>query len=215
MNRIESQLVDGIKPELEQFGFKYIKTDRCFRKRNEVIQMFILAATSRADYTSFAPVIAIQVPEALEVFARSLGLSDNVKKEMNTLIASLHRISKNQKYDPLIVRVDEDLDRARRDMTDRFKNIALPFFRTHDTLPSVDAALNPVPVADTVFAGIGWSRYAMGLITAALCDRDDFEALLTEYRKRVKGVDRGFYVEKFEKVVAYLQQHHLPKQAAD
>ena len=44
---------------------------------------------------------------------------------------------------------------------------------------------------------MGWSRYAIGLILAAMTKRRNFDEICEIYTEYVLSLDNGFHIEKF------------------
>ncbi|GJJ02531.1 hypothetical protein RugamoR64_30690 [Duganella rhizosphaerae] len=85
-----------------------------------------------------------------------------------------------------------------------FHEFALPYFERYGSIEAIDQLLNTEPLLPTPHK-ILWDRYAIGLITAKLLGRANFEELACIARQRVALMNKGAFMPKIEALLVLLE----------
>ncbi len=86
-----------------------------------------------------------------------------------------------------------------------FREFVLPYFDRWGSLAAIDAELNDQPTERTPHRSLAWFRCSTGIIVAKLVNRPDYARLVAIYTDVMTRDNRGFYFNRFQALVKWLE----------
>lgn len=201
---LKLQLLQALQPPLQDNGFKLQKSKEQFtRTKAGVKQHFVLDFTIY-EHLHVKPAINLRVDSVEEIFHRSSGFEKQYQADTPTLSTSLQNLSGDTSKYEYVIRGVDDVYVIASQLERDFCEIVLPYLQRYSELRAVDEALNSDPEHDSVHYMMDYLRCAHGVIVACMIERPDYNDLVDLYRRRLALVSGGFYLPRFEALIADL-----------
>lgn len=201
---LKTALLSALQPKFEARGFKLQKSKERFVKRvPEGAWWFVL------DFTVYEclhvkPAMGLRVNAIEDRFHQTSGFERQYQADTPTLSLSVQGLVADPSSFEYLIRDLSDVGAVAAQIERDFDQIVLPYFEDHSTLSKIDAALNQDPEQDCVHYAMDYLRCAHGLIVAQMVGRPNYTDLVEIYRQKLALISNGFYVLKFEALVADL-----------
>ena len=191
------KLINLLIPELKAFGFKdQTKEQRFYRKEDGAFYFFTFLIYQRTIIKTgdkgflIEPYVTIHVSE-VEKYHKEITTNDELKKEKDstTIGNSIANLLANP--DGVNTKLNQSLDLhifeekhiaiVANELFKQFKNVALPYFLTNNTVQQVDNLLNKYPKEYCVHMDNNFYRFIKGIIAAKLNNNPQTEQLVKIY----------------------------------
>jgi len=211
--------------ELSSFDFKLILKEQGFiRKEKSFIYLFFILIYDRTNIDTgekgfkIEPFANISILD-IENFYKNVTLNNYLKTEWDfiTLGNSIAELKANpdgihKKWNEsldLFIFYEKDIQIVSNELIKQFKNFALPYFNTNNTVKRVDQLFNEHPRRYSVHMSNDLFRFIKGLIAAKLVENPNFSQLLNIYSDLL--VERNMPIDCLEEMDRLKSILHLIK----
>jgi hypothetical protein len=206
LTEVDAAFYDGLRAILVPAGFKARKSDFSFKRPKDFgYQEVIFAVLDYKPKFVFLFSIAMRFDVIESVVAQCSGMS--VESRSEAVTANIKPGYFTGKDARLAVYTPEDIEQAVAQTRALLDQYYFPFLDRCSDLASVELLLNHDPAYRLV--GDLEDRAVHGVVAAALCQRPDFEEIVTHYRQELSG-----FVEpirnRFEAAVTYAMASIVP-----
>lgn len=201
---LKTALLSALQPKLEKRGFKLQKGKERFARRVADGTWWFVLDFTVYESLHVKPAMGLRVDAVEDRFHQTSGFERQYQADTPTLSLSVQGFVGDSSKFEYLIRDLSDVDTVAAQLERDFDEIVLPYFEKHSALSMVDAALNDNPGEDCVHYAMDYLRCAHGLIVARMVGRPSYINLVEEYRRKLALISNGFYVPKFEALVADL-----------
>jgi hypothetical protein len=201
---LKTALLSALQPKLEQRGFKLQKSKERFAKRIAEVSWWFVLDFTVYESLHVKPAIGLRVDAIENKFHQTSGFERKYQADTPTLSLSLQGLVADPSRFEYVIRDLSDVDTAAAQLERDFDEIVFPYFEKYSALAMIDAALNENPGQDCVHYAMDYLRCAHGLIVAGIVGRPNYADLVGVYRQKLALISNGFYIPKFEALVADL-----------
>jgi hypothetical protein len=178
---------------------------RYARARPDGADLYYLVVEESSGHVTVAPDVAVRHELVEGIFHRFSGSSPQAQPTTPTIGGRLAETTGDERYSAEIHADDtaEELHKAVRDLRASVTE-AERYWERYADLHEVDHALNDHPAEPTPHRPLPWLRCATGVIVARLVGRPDYERVVRVHHGQMRLWSDGFYLPRFEALVAYL-----------
>ncbi|MBM3759560.1 MAG: hypothetical protein FJW36_04865 [Acidobacteria bacterium] len=201
---LKIELLTALQPRMEKSGFKLQKSKERFAKRVESGAWWFVLDFTVYENLHVKPAIGLRVDAVENIFHRTSGFESNYQSDTPTLSLSVQsHMGDSSKFEYVLSGLD-DVSVVRTQIEADFIGIVLPYLERHSELSEIDRTLNENPEGECVHYAMDYLRSAHGVIVAQLVGRPKYSELVETYRQKLALISNGFYLPKFEALVADL-----------
>ncbi|WP_419728008.1 hypothetical protein [Lichenicola sp.] len=208
---LKRAVFDRLAPRLAEHGFKLKRTKDTFRREHDgVCDMFHLAfLDNKLDGKPgwrVQPTAAVRNERVETIFHRTSGFEPKYQPDTATIGSFVGQLtSGSNSACEFPVNSIEDVPAACDSIFHVFTDFALGYFQRFDVLDEIDRELNSAPLEHNVNRGVSYFRCTTGVIVAKLVGRADYEHLVDVYTEIMRTSNKGFYLKRFQALVASLE----------
>jgi len=199
---VEALLGRDVLGRLAALGFvPNAKSEFFERHDRDQVQRFGIRFVERASGMRIETSAGVRFEEVERIIHRTSGFDSRAAQATSTLGASIRTLRGGigGEYE-LAGPVQEIRDSIERDL-----DFAMAFYSTYSSLKTVDAALNQDISKPCPLKPMEWLRASAGIVSAFLLCRSDWEQLAEAYISKLKRFSKGFYLGRFELLLADLR----------
>jgi hypothetical protein len=204
---LKTALLLGLRPRLDRSGFKMQKAKEQFVRSVDVGRFYFLLDFAEYQALHVQPTVRVRVDAVEEVFHRTSGFEKKYQPDTPTIAVTLQNLARDPLTYEYVVGDPADVGVVIDQLESDFDKVALPYFERYSDLRMIDVALNENPEADSVHYLMDYLRCAHGLIVARMVGRPNYRDLVEVYRRKLAQISNGFYLPKFEALVADLEKY--------
>jgi len=201
---LKTALLTTLQPRMEKRSFKLQRSKERFAKRVSNGSLWFVLDFTIYENLHVKPAIAVRVDPVEDIFHRTSGFERQYQADTPTLTLSVQSLTADSSRFEYLIRDLSDVDTVATQIERDFSEIVVPYFECHSDLSGIDAALNGNPGGECIHYPMDYLRCAHGLIVARMVGRPNYRELVEVYGQRLAQVSNGFYLPKFEALVAEL-----------
>ncbi len=204
---LKVQMFEALDQSLSKEGFKLNASRGAFiRKRTpELSDIFQLVCPLGSPGWRVQPDVGVRIETIENIYHQIAGFEKKYQKGTCTVGSSVGIIlAGDARRCEFGLATAADLPAVVQGVERVFHEFALPYFERYGSIEAIDELLNTDPLQPTPHK-ILWDRYAIGLITAKLLGRANFEELARIARERVALMNKGAFMPKIEALLALLE----------
>lgn len=152
--------------------------------------------------TRISPQVGMRHEAVERIFHLTSGFERKYQAGTPTLGSDVWRLLGEESY--IILSSVDDLPGAIASVLAIFEQYALPYYERFSDLHAVNQVLNENPDTDCPHRIVDYLRAATGVIVAKLTGTAEYDRLVRTYRKQMEGYASGFYLPRYEALVASL-----------
>lgn len=176
------------------------------RTSHGVSQYFQVRVLTRSGRSTVVPGVMVRIDVIEDIYHRTSGVEAAGQRytwTIGTTVAGLRGVPSRDVR--LEFATDAEREQVVHSLATMMKTVALPYFEAYSSVEAIDQLLNEKTQDPKVEAGGRPHRFFIGLIAGCLMKRRDMKALVSEYERLVGGLDNGFYLPHFFRLVADLR----------
>ncbi len=180
-------------------SFQFAKSEKMFfRNSDNKVDLIGLAIADRGEHLEVEPFLGVRFPKIEDIIQAESGLYGLPNKLSFTVGIRLPG-------DLILYRDENEAGNIAADIGRRIKESGEPFFGCFQNIGEVDAALNSDPNARCPVDLNAPDRCSHGIIASKLVGRSNHNELIQIYSTQLGRISNGFWLGRFEKLVAYLE----------
>jgi hypothetical protein len=199
-------LLGRLKGPLEREGFHFATRSKSFvHNQGDVTESFLVTCTDAKPGYWVEPGVALRYESVERIFHRTSGWDPKFQEDTFTLGTRIGCLIDGKGTScRLLLEAETEVPVIASQLLEIFKKFALPYFFRFSTLAAVDAELNNEPAEKSIHRAGAWLKCSTGLIVAKLVGRPDYDWLASTYTEILRRDNKGFYAQRFESLVGYL-----------
>jgi hypothetical protein len=202
----KAAIIAALSPELAECGFRYQATSARFIRKptpgcTHAIHLLILES---APFVRLDVHLAVRLDAVEKIFHRTSGYEKKYQSSTPTVGGALDAITGNPQL-RLLLEPDRERQQARALLLDApMLDFYDTWFARFSELENIDHELNDDPLRDTPNRPMPWLRCSTGIIVAWMRQRPDYDRIADAYRGVLRAINNGFYLPRFELLLADL-----------
>jgi len=201
---LKIELLTALQPRIEKSGFKLQKSKERFAKRVDSGAWWFVLDFTVYENLQVKPSIGLRVDAVENIFHRTSGFDIKYQSDTPTLSLSVQNLVGDPSRCEYVLRGLDDVSMVAAQIEADFHGIVSPYLERHSGLSEIDRALNENPEGECVHYAMDYLRSAHGVIVAKSVGRPKYPELVEIYRRKLALISNGFYLPKFEALVADL-----------
>jgi hypothetical protein len=202
----EAGIVAALSPELEERGFRFhARSSRFIRKPTTgCAHALHLLFSESAPYVRLDVHLSVRLDAVERIFHRTSGYEKKHQATTNTMGGALDAITGNRQL-RMLLEPNHEREQTRAQLLGApMLDFYDQWFARFSDLANIDRELNDDPLRETPNRPMPWLRCTTGIIVAWMRQRSDYERVLDAYRGVLRTLNNGFYLPRFETLVADL-----------
>ncbi len=198
------ELLTALQPRMDKSGFKLQKSKERFAKRVESGAWWFVLDFTVYENLHVKPVIGLRVDAVENIFHRTSGFESKYQSDTPTLSLSVQGLVGDPSKFEYVLRGHDDVSGVAAQIEADFIGIVWPYLERHSELSEIDRTLNEHPEEECVHYSMDYLRCAHGVIVAQMVGRPKYSELVETYHRKLALISNGFYLPKFEALMADL-----------
>ena len=200
---VKAALISRLRP-LEGLGFRFVKRYDWFtRGRGEPNQLFLVHISESHSRYTMSSEVGVRFESIEAIFHRTSGFEPRHHRGTATLGAALSALDKSFPH-WIPVNGASEIESAGAAILHGYSVIAQPFFQRFNDIAAVEAHLNATPDEPVIGRSLSWFRAATGIICAHHVKSPELRRLARTYHDHLTLDSHGFYLTRFERLLADL-----------
>lgn len=199
-------LVSSLNPLCGASRFSFQRTREAFvRKMDGGTHLFHIRVLTIGNSARVEPSISIRFDDVEKMFHEAFGTPPKLRANTSTLWTEAWMLLGKRDDYVYDVHSEKQIDTVASSLASIFDPIALNYFSENSSLERVHELLNSNPTERSIFCLSEIHRCSYGLIVAARLGKPELYDLVMVYRDKMKDIDRGFHLPRFENLATVLQ----------
>lgn len=203
---LRGRLLESVGLTLKPLGFRLQRSKARFaRKRAEagITDYYYLIVLSGEHGDRISPQVGVRHEAVERIFHLTSGFEPQYQADTPTLGSDIWRLLGEESY--IIMASEDHLPDATAAVLAMFEQHALPYYERFSDLKVVNEVLNDDPGGPCPHRIMDYLLAATGVIVAKLIRHAGYARLAATYREQMRTFAGGFYLARYEALVASLE----------